>query len=282
MPTGHHKLLPPTELERKAVEIISHALAKLPSILRVSDLQRTAKGKVYQFAGVQDRFEILRAAETSGNPDGEEKCSPLPQEKRQPSTKPTPRPGNSSLLYLCIGNNSVFRKCGRLWVWDSNGRLINAGDPLRALVYDYRVPFPVHLTKISFRQKKSAKDASGDAKTIQTDVLARNGGLDYSFNLYRIGLKPTNCKHVAHDFTGRTLNIYGAPINPQYGVHVLHARPVSPSTTSPLNPPAGIFWWHYLQCVISKFGRYNQLGHITHYEKPILMQGDPDFGSCAW
>ncbi|KAE9401010.1 hypothetical protein BT96DRAFT_919140 [Gymnopus androsaceus JB14] len=229
------------------------------------------------------------------------------------------------------------QKSGQLWVWDSDGQdsLVNPGDPLRALVYEYRVPVPIRLTKISHRIKKSATDALGSGGTMRIRVVTRDGGrcwitglvawdevintracpkrmgdeqssfiyeeftgtapplgltiynerfgisltsnLDRHFDLYRIGLKPTNENYVVHDFTGNNLSVMGLPSAPQFSIPILHGYPVSPpNPSSPINPPAGILWWHYIQCVISKFDCYKGQRNITHYEEPIPMEDDSD------
>ncbi|KAE9396819.1 hypothetical protein BT96DRAFT_824181 [Gymnopus androsaceus JB14] len=239
------------------------------------------------------------------------------------------------LIDVAHGLCDPRHKRGLLWVWDSNGQdsLVNPGDPLRALVYEYRVPVPIRLTKISHRQSKSVTDTLGAGGTMRSDVLSRDGNccwisgvkalslikshacpkrmgnaqssfiyeeftgtapppgltiynprfgislsrsVDFYFGLYRIGLKPSDGLYVAHDFSGENLNIIGLPV-PQFLVPVLHGHPVSPpNPVSPINPPAGILWWHYIQCVISKFGCYKGQRNITHYEEPIPMEDDSD------
>lgn len=140
------------------------------------------------------------------------------------------------------------QKRGQLWVWDSNGHdsPVVVGNPLQALVYEYRIPVHVRLTKISRRHSKSVTASVGVAKTMKTVVSVRDGhcwisrarrtrnshvcpkrmgdeqarfiyeeftdtatprdltifdphfvislttNLDDEFDLYRIGLKPTN------------------------------------------------------------------------------------------
>ncbi|KAE9394644.1 hypothetical protein BT96DRAFT_1022433 [Gymnopus androsaceus JB14] len=100
--------------------------------------------------------------------------------------------------------------------------------------------------------------------------------LDAYFDFYEVALKPTNGDYVVHDFSGKNLNIYGVNTVP---TPVLHGHQVSPpNPASDINPPAGLFWWHYLQCVIVKFGclGYRDAQNIFHYEKPMRMEDDLD------
>ncbi|KAE9384804.1 hypothetical protein BT96DRAFT_1007713 [Gymnopus androsaceus JB14] len=201
------------------------------------------------------------------------------------------------LIDVAHGLCDPRHKIGQLWVRNRNGQdsLVNPNDPLGALTYEYRVAAPIHLTKISDRQHKSVTSRTGLPQTMRTRVLARDGGrdwisrvtdrrgmvnkftnmpfpaglsiydpifgiclistLDNYFDMFEVALKPTNGKYVAHDFS---------------------VSPPNPSSTT--NPPAGLFWWHYLQCVIVKFGCLDYRGqdNILHYEKLMRTEDDLD------
>ena len=60
---------------------------------------------------------------------------------------------------------------------------------------------------------------------------------------------------------------------------VIHGRiagPPQPELTT--NPPPGLIRWHYLQCVLKKFGHtdYKMLQNIDFWELPLRMEGDSD------
>ncbi|KAJ3976531.1 hypothetical protein EV361DRAFT_994057 [Lentinula raphanica] len=51
-----------------------------------------------------------------------------------------------------------------------------------------------------------------------------------------------------------------------------------PDPNSPVNPPPGLFRWHYLQCVLRKIcaSDYQDINHIVMYKKSLQMKEDPD------
>ena len=56
---------------------------------------------------------------------------------------------------------------------------------------------------------------------------------------------------------------------------VLHGYRISPSHPEHAdNPPRGLFRWHYLQCVIKKFGHpdYKGLQYIYYTELPLRIE----------
>ncbi|KAE9393935.1 hypothetical protein BT96DRAFT_1049512 [Gymnopus androsaceus JB14] len=186
------------------------------------------------------------------------------------------------LIDVAHGLCDPRHKIGQLWVRNRNGQdsLVNPNDPLGALTYKYRVAAPIHLTKISDRQHKSVTSRTGLPQTMRTRVLARDGGRDWISRVTdrrgMVALKPTN--GVAHDFSGDNLNILGVQVS-QFSTAVLHGHPVSPpNPSSTTNPPTGLFWWHYLLCVIVKFGCLDYRGqdNILHYEKLMRTEDDLD------
>ena len=59
-------------------------------------------------------------------------------------------------------------------------------------------------------------------------------------------------------------------------IHGLIAGPPRPQLAT--NPPPGLIRWHYLQCVLKKFGHtdYKTLQNIQFRELPLRMEGDSD------
>ena len=59
-------------------------------------------------------------------------------------------------------------------------------------------------------------------------------------------------------------------------VHQYRISPPQPQNAS--NPPPGLIRWHYLQCVIRKFGHsdYKGLQNIFYHELSLRMEGDSD------
>jgi hypothetical protein len=60
---------------------------------------------------------------------------------------------------------------------------------------------------------------------------------------------------------------------------LLHGhKAIPPHPRDPCNPPPGLFRWHYLQCVIRKFGHddYKNLQNIHYCELALRMEGDSD------
>ncbi len=60
---------------------------------------------------------------------------------------------------------------------------------------------------------------------------------------------------------------------------VIHGRIASPPQPQlATNPPPGLIRWHYLQCVLKKFGHadYKMLQNIDFWELPLRMEGDSD------
>ncbi|KIK02261.1 hypothetical protein K443DRAFT_97209 [Laccaria amethystina LaAM-08-1] len=238
-----------------------------------------------------------------------------------------------------------FRR-GSLVVWKDQQWLPVANtDPLTASEYRYDLPtmVTIGLSKISLRTGKSRTSASGNASTMASRVMQRDGvcwvsdledpilnshicpkrlgdhtaqiifetftsttpppnlsiyneifGLNLSNNLG--GLFDNHClgfQHVApnvyeshvfivsnpNGFSMDDYTIYGRPRQPNPNLPPLHGHPAHPP--QPLhnrNPPPGLFRWHYLQCVVKKFGHndYKTLQNINFLELPFQMEGDSD------
>jgi len=62
---------------------------------------------------------------------------------------------------------------------------------------------------------------------------------------------------------------------------VIHLIASPPQPQLATNPPPGLIRWHYLQCVLKKFGHtdYKNLQNINFWELPLRMEGDSDEGS---
>ena len=72
--------------------------------------------------------------------------------------------------------------------------------------------------------------------------------------------------------------IYGTFLRPVAlpAIHGHHASPPQPQLNNV--PPAGLFRWHYLQCVLKRFAHddYKNLENIYFSELPLRMEGDSD------
>ncbi|KAH9967148.1 hypothetical protein BC827DRAFT_570726 [Russula dissimulans] len=109
--------------------------------------------------------------------------------------------------------------------------------------------------------------------------------LDFWFDKYELGLRfvSTN-SYECHSFppptmpTNRIRTILTDELRPISSpvLHGCRVRPPHPEKAN--NPPAGLFRWHYLQCVIKKFGHpdYTGLPDIGYMELPLRMEGDSD------
>ncbi|KAJ7735534.1 hypothetical protein DFH07DRAFT_753812 [Mycena maculata] len=101
--------------------------------------------------------------------------------------------------------------------------------------------------------------------------------IDAYFNVYKLGLRAVGVNqyqcHVcttAGETTVPTTNT---------GLHGLSASPPQPHHAN--NPPPGLLRWHYLQCVLDKFGHadYKALPNIRYSELPFRAHGDSDEGT---
>ena len=66
---------------------------------------------------------------------------------------------------------------------------------------------------------------------------------------------------------------------PPHNPPTLHGRRITPPCPDHANnPPPGLVFWHYLQCIIKKFGHadYRNIQSIYYMELPLRMEGDSD------
>ncbi|KAJ7669630.1 hypothetical protein B0H14DRAFT_3072377 [Mycena olivaceomarginata] len=107
--------------------------------------------------------------------------------------------------------------------------------------------------------------------------------LDPFFDMYQLGLRfvavnQYECHAFMAEIPGRVHTIAGAFTLPTIFpiIHGLTAGPPHPQLAH--NPPPGLIRWHYLQCVLKKFGHaeYKNLPNIRYSELPFRMEGDSD------
>ena len=84
-------------------------------------------------------------------------------------------------------------------------------------------------------------------------------------------------QYTLHNFADSPLNIYGTQTQTQTAVHGRQITLISHHPMIPL-PPAGIFDWQDVQCVLKKFGSqtYSDLGNIAFFAFPFRTQEDDD------
>ncbi|KAJ3976529.1 hypothetical protein EV361DRAFT_838118 [Lentinula raphanica] len=108
--------------------------------------------------------------------------------------------------------------------------------------------------------------------------------MEYWFDDYWIGFRCNgNDSYTVHNFYKETIGTYGATYSDvlarNNGWKDLHGEVITtPNPASPINPPPGLFRWHYLQCVIRKFSTsdYQDIAHIALPEKSVQMKEDSD------
>ena len=84
-------------------------------------------------------------------------------------------------------------------------------------------------------------------------------------------------QYTLHNFADSPLNIYRTQTQTQTAVHSRQITLISHHCITPL-PPAGIFDWQYVQCVLKKFGSqtYSDLGNIAFFAFSFRTQEDDD------
>ncbi|KAJ6539699.1 hypothetical protein B0H19DRAFT_1180227 [Mycena capillaripes] len=233
---------------------------------------------------------------------------------------------------------------GSLLVWKETTQIwapVAPADVLTASIYRYDLPVGtiVGLSKISDRRTKSKTTTTGNAGTMHTRVMARDGDtcwvtgftdplinshicpkrmgahqgkiiyrtftsvtpdlsltvydevfdlaltttLDSWFDKYNFGLRHVaanmyECHVFAAGKPGHVRTIYGESLA-LTSLPLLHGHSASPPNPHlSNNPPPGLFRWHYMQCVIGKFGHsdYRNLTNIDFYVLPLAIQGDSD------
>ncbi|KAF7301175.1 hypothetical protein MIND_00682000 [Mycena indigotica] len=103
---------------------------------------------------------------------------------------------------------------------------------------------------------------------------------NYELGLHSIG----NNQYEAHSFTTVdeqwVKTVYGTlPKGQVQNEPLLHGHFVVPQNTNATGlPPPGLFRWHYLQCVIKKFGHddYKKMTNIAYPELPIKIVNEDD------
>ncbi|KAJ7655123.1 hypothetical protein DFH06DRAFT_1201664, partial [Mycena polygramma] len=107
--------------------------------------------------------------------------------------------------------------------------------------------------------------------------------LNTYFNSYRLGFRAMaggqyQCHSFAEEAPGRIVTLCGRMPAVQASTYPpLHGYPASPPHPHHSSiPPAGLFRWHYLQCVIRKFGHADYLNalNINYPELPVRMEDD--------
>ncbi|KAJ7457636.1 hypothetical protein B0H11DRAFT_2320075 [Mycena galericulata] len=171
--------------------------------------------------------------------------------------------------------NRVKRRDGRCWVSPVYGRAVTnshivpkrMGDHLARVIFNTFAPPPAPIPNLSIHDEIFG--------------ISLSDTLDAYFDNYELGLQSMSqnqykCHVFAVASPGRVITIYGES---DVQSTTLHGRVISPpQPTHPQNPPAGLFRWHYLQCVLRKFAHtdYKNQANIRYSELPIPMDGDLD------
>ncbi|KAJ3756649.1 hypothetical protein EV360DRAFT_47587 [Lentinula raphanica] len=113
--------------------------------------------------------------------------------------------------------------------------------------------------------------------------LLLNQNIFYWFKKYFIGFRYMgNNQYQIQNFLNPTINLPAVGPMPDDKLMVppyVDGITISPpNPNSPINPPPGLFRWHYLQCVIKRFGAagYENIEHIAMYENPPSAGGDTE------
>ncbi|KAF8998746.1 hypothetical protein BDZ89DRAFT_1251621 [Hymenopellis radicata] len=178
------------------------------------------------------------------------------------------------------GNGTTMAKCvkgrdGRCWVSAARGPLVNGhicpkrmGDYFGGMIYHTFTSLPPAPNFSIYHEIFGV--------TLSTTC-------DAWFDKYEMGFRfvsPNN--YVSHIFAPDLLDeeytvagIYNTPTSYPL-THGFPARPPRPNAIHV--PPAGLFRWHYLQCVLKKFANddYRNLPNIHFSELPLRMEGDSD------
>ncbi|KAJ3836213.1 hypothetical protein F5878DRAFT_541775 [Lentinula raphanica] len=132
------------------------------------------------------------------------------------------------------------------------------------------------------------KEFTGDSAPAGMTALHPEFGIlldlnmEYWFDDYWIGFRLNgNNGYTVHNFTEERISKHGRTWSDRVasGWKDLHGQAITPpNPASPIDPPPGLFRWHYLQCVIRKFSTtdYQNIENIAMYEKSVLMKGDSD------
>ncbi|KAJ7132206.1 hypothetical protein C8R44DRAFT_612100 [Mycena epipterygia] len=141
-----------------------------------------------------------------------------------------------------------------------------------------------HLARVIFRNFSSALPLIPNL-SIYDEIfgISFSRNLDAFFDMYELGLRfVTVNQYECHTFMaegpGWVHTVYGGLMLPTT-IPILHGHTAGPPQPQlATNPPPGLIRWHYLQCVLKKFGHadYKTLPNIKYSELPLRMEGDSD------
>jgi len=105
---------------------------------------------------------------------------------------------------------------------------------------------------------------------------------DTFFDIYGIGFRKIldgngQIQYRVHNFSEHNLDRLGYAFA-NSTTQPVHGFIITPP--DPTSPPPGLMYWHYLQCVIRRFGHrmFRESDNIVHFEQPMPMEGDSQDG----
>ncbi|KAF8965637.1 hypothetical protein BDZ97DRAFT_1904020 [Flammula alnicola] len=141
-----------------------------------------------------------------------------------------------------------------------------------------------HLARIIFRDFSSASPPIPNLSIYDERFgISLSNNLDAYFDIYELGLRFVSvnqyeCHVFRAEIPGWVHTIFGE-LMLSTTIPIMHGRTASPPQPQlATNPPPGLIRWHYLQCVLKKFGHadYKALPNIDFWELPLRMEGDSD------
>ncbi|KAF9048271.1 hypothetical protein BDZ89DRAFT_1057850 [Hymenopellis radicata] len=130
-----------------------------------------------------------------------------------------------------------------------------------------------HIARIVYHTFTSLAPAPNLSIYDEIFGLSLSLTLDTWFDTYEMGLRFVSLNNYeCHMFASTELP------DGEYTIFGLYDRPTPSRLESNHVPPAGLFRWHYLQCVLKKFAHddYKNLPNIYYSELPLRMKGDSD------
>ena len=89
-----------------------------------------------------------------------------------------------------------------------------------------------------------------------------------------------------HSFVNMHLSLCGGMPSSNDSVPMLHGRQITLSTHNSLVslPPASVFDWHYVQCVLKRFSTvaYREIDNIYYFTLPFRTTDDDDDSDIAF